>query len=229
MTAPETWTPKPARGYSWPQAQPGNTLSLRHGARSRRVYEPIAADLAAGLLEERPDLEDYPDATVQWAEAEARAELLRKWVAERGMFDDEDAPRAGVLTWLRVFENQAQEARKTLGLDPRSHAELARTRADAIRGELDLEGLAARGREARLAAEERQALGQSSATGAGDTVAEGEGGVPSPCPPHPAEDRPTGVRRTTGRTDAAGGRDSMSLAPRSHQQPDPGTDGPAAA
>lgn len=188
MTAPETWIPSPPRGYSWPQAQPGNTLSLRHGARSRRVYEPIAADLAAGLLEERPDLEDYPDALTQWAEAEARAELLRKWVAERGMFDDEDAPRSGVLTWLRVFENQAQEARKTLGLDPRSHAELARTRADAIRGELDLEGLAARGREARLAAEDRHALGQASATGAGDAgTADGEGGgTPSPCSPHPA-------------------------------------------
>lgn len=188
--AAETWTPKPARGYSWPQAQPGNTLSLRHGARSRRVYEPIAADLAAGLLEKRPDLEDYPDATVQWAEAEARAELLRKWVAERGVFDDEDVPRSGALTWLRVFENQAQEARKTLGLDPRSHAELARTRADAVKGELDLDALAARGREARLAAEERHALGQGSAgTARGDAdSAEGEGGgsTPSPCSPRPA-------------------------------------------
>lgn len=121
----------PARGYKWADAAPGNLLNLRHGARSRRVYEPIAADLAASLLEERPDLEGYPDAVTQWAEAEARAELLRKWIAERGVFDDEEAPRAGVLTWLRLFENQASDARKTLGLDPRSHAELVKTRAEA--------------------------------------------------------------------------------------------------
>ncbi|HSH61278.1 MAG TPA: hypothetical protein VK988_16880 [Acidimicrobiales bacterium] len=163
---------QPARNYSWPTAERGNFIALRHGARSRRIYEPIAADLAAGLLEERPDLDAYPDALAQWAEAEARAELLRKWVAEQGMFDADQAPRSGVLTWVRVFENQAQEARKTLGLDPRSHAELVKVRAEATTQTVDIETLMARGREARLAAEQRHAL----ETAASDS---GEGSAPS--------------------------------------------------
>jgi hypothetical protein len=182
----------PARNYKWADAEPGNFIALKHGARSRRVYEPIARDLATGLLEERPDLEDFPDALTQWAEAEARAELLRAWVAERGMFDAENTPRSGVLTWLRVFENQALEARKTLGLDPRSHADLIRSRADAIKGELDLDGLAARGREARLAAEQRHALeaaagpAEPASVGDAEPAEEVGGGPPSPRPPHPS-------------------------------------------
>lgn len=158
MSAAERWTPSPARDYKWADATPGNFIALKHGARSRRIYEPAAADLAAGLLEDRPDLEDYPDALTQWAESEARAELLRKWVAEQGMFDGDQTPRSGVLTWLRVFENQAAEARKVLGLDPRSHAELVKVRAEATTQAIDLEALAARGRESRLAAEKRLAL-----------------------------------------------------------------------
>ncbi len=174
---------QPARNYSWPTAERGNFIALRHGARSRRIYEPIAADLAAGLLEERPDLDVYPDALAQWAEAEARAELLRKWVAEQGMFDADQVPRSGVLTWVRVFENQAQEARKTLGLDPRSHAELVKVRAEATTQTVDLEALMARGREARLAAEQRHALettasdgGEGSASGAVGDAGQADGG-----------------------------------------------------
>ncbi len=162
----------PARNYKWADATDGNLIALKHGARSRRIYEPIAQDLAVGLLEERPDLREYPDALTQWAEAEARAELLRRWIAERGLFDDDEVPRAGALTWLKVFENQATDARKTLGLDPRSHAELIRVRAEATTETFDLEALMARGREARLAAEQRHAL-ETSAANSG-----GEGSVP---------------------------------------------------
>jgi hypothetical protein len=201
MSAAETWTPSPARGYKWADATPGNFIALKHGARSRRIYEPVAADLAAGLLEDRPDLEGYPDALTQWAESEARAELLRKWIAERGIFDDDESPRSGVLTWLRVFENQATDARKVLGLDPRSHAELAKVRAEATSQTFDLESLMARGREARLEGEERQAIeaeasekatvsvqGSASTGAIGDAgLTDGESAGPSSCPrsPHP--------------------------------------------
>jgi hypothetical protein len=37
------------RDYKWADATPGNFIALKHGARSRRIYEPAAADLAAGL------------------------------------------------------------------------------------------------------------------------------------------------------------------------------------
>ncbi len=191
----------PARGYKWADAAPGNLLNLRHGARSRRVYEPIAVDLAAALLEERPDLEDYPDAVTQWAEAEARAELLRRWIADKGLFDGDDAPRSGALTWLRLFEGQAESARKTLGLDPRSHAELVRVRAEATTQTFDLEALMARGREVRLAAERRLALEAETETTAADSCGEG-----STC---------AGAVGDTGQVDAAGSRGSSTPAPRS--------------
>ena len=154
----ETWTPKPVRGYSWPPFEKGNTIALRHGARSRRIYEPLAADLAAGLLEVRPDLEDFPDAVAAWAESEARAELLRKYITDQTLFDGKGDPRSGVLQWLRTFETQAESARRTLGLDPRSSAELTKLRAEATGQVFDIDALMASGREARLAAEERLAL-----------------------------------------------------------------------
>jgi hypothetical protein len=201
MSAAETWTPSPARGYKWPDATPGNFIALKHGARSRRIYEPIAADLAAGLLEERPDLEDYPDALTQWAEAEARAELLRKWVAEQGIFDGDQAPRSGVLTWLRVFENQAAEARKVLGLDPRSHAELVRVRAEATAQMSDLDALLARGREARLEAEKRLGLGEAEPDSAGGRVLPP---TPSPPPPLSSREHEPPTERTTAVTTGCG-------------------------
>lgn len=161
--------------------------STRHGIWSKRQVEPLAGDLVSGLLSDRPDLNAYPELVMAWARAEARCLLLADWFVQRGLFDDEGQDRPG-LRFVGQFEKLAADLRGQLGLTPGSEADLARARADAIKGELDLEGLAARGREARLAAEERQALGQGSATGAGDTgTAEGEGGgTPSSCPPHPA-------------------------------------------
>ena len=181
----KTWTPAPARGYSWPAFEPGNTKSTRHGIWSKRQVEPLAGDLVSGLLSDRPDLNAYPELVMAWGRAEARCLLLAEWFVERGLLDDEGEERSGV-RFIHQFEKLAADLRAQLGLTPGSEADLARARADAIRGELDLEGLAARGREARLAAEERHALGQGSATGAGDTVAEGEVDVGQPCPPHPA-------------------------------------------
>ncbi len=130
------------------------------------------------MLEERPDLEEFPDALAAWAEAEARAELLRKWIADQTLFDDEDKPRSGVLTWLRSFEGQAESARKTLGLDPRSHAELVKVRAEATTQTFDLEAVIARGREARLAAEKRLALAAAQDPAGQVQPAGGEGEVP---------------------------------------------------
>jgi hypothetical protein len=200
-TAPETWTPKPPRGYSWPPFGPRNTKSLRHGIWSKRTVDPLAQDLVAGLLSERDDLNAYPELLMAWGRAEARCLLLADWFVQRGLFDDEGKERPG-LRFVGQFEKLAADLRAQLGLTPGSEADLARSRADAIKGELDLEGLAARGREARLAAEQRHAVeagpssppggelaGQGSAVPVpGDAgTADGEGeGSPSPPPPHPA-------------------------------------------
>jgi hypothetical protein len=78
---------------------------------------------------------------------------LSEWIAVRGLIDPEtDQPMSG-LKWLISFENQAASSRAILGLDPVSEARLAKERADATRGAVDLERLRERGREARLVAE----------------------------------------------------------------------------
>jgi hypothetical protein len=189
-TSDETWTPRPARGYSWPAFEPGHTKSTRHGIWSKRQVEPLAADLVTGLLSDRPDLNAYPELLMAWGRAEARCLLLADWFVQRGLFDDEGEERPG-LRFVGQFEKLAADLRAQLGLTPGSEADLARSRADAIKGNLDIEGLAARGREARLAAEERHAVEAAAgsavpAPGAAEP-ADGEGGgsSPSSCPPHP--------------------------------------------
>jgi hypothetical protein len=144
----------PARGYSWPPFQPGHELSTKHGARSPRKVEPLAAELVAGLLAARPDLEGYPEAVWAWGRAEARCVLLSEWIATRGLIDPEtDQPMPG-LKWLLSFENQAANFRAILGLDPASEARLAKERAEATRGAVGLERLRERGRAARMVAEQ---------------------------------------------------------------------------
>src|SRR5215207_5562124 len=88
--------------------EPGHTLSLRHGARSPRTYQPIAQALVQAVLEERPDLAGYGHAVVAWAEAEARAELMRAYVGDVGMIGEDGEPRSGTLHWLLQFERRAE-------------------------------------------------------------------------------------------------------------------------
>src|SRR4051812_25069754 len=110
----------PAKGER-PPFTPGNLSAVTHGARSPRVYGALAEALAAGLVEDRPDLAAYPEAIAAWATAEAQAALIRRHVAERGPLDpDTGAPRDADLTWLTRLEGAAARHRATLGLDPRS-------------------------------------------------------------------------------------------------------------
>ena len=194
MTTATTEDWRPARGYSWPPFQPGHTVSRRHGVWSQRTWEPLAEDLVSGLLEDKPDLVGYPEVVAAWARAEARCILLDEYLV--GRFTDGDEKSEKVLRFVAQFEKLAHDLRRELGLTPGSEADLARSRAEAIRGEVDLEALMARGREARLAAEQRRALAadeRSAADPGGEGVspgavghaelAVGEGGDPRPHPP----------------------------------------------
>jgi hypothetical protein len=137
----------PAHGTRPPFAS-GNTLALHSGHRTPRVYGSLAEHLVAGLAEDRPDLTSYPEALAAWATAEAQAALLRRHLDEVGLMDEGGQPRKGLLDWLVRLENLAARQRSTLGLDPRSEAQLARERAEAATLAVDLDALAARGRAA---------------------------------------------------------------------------------
>jgi len=77
-----------ATNYSWPPFTEGNTVSLRHGARSDRFVEPLARAFLDVLVADRPDLLAYPEVLAAWATAEARCERLRTWQSRRGFVDD---------------------------------------------------------------------------------------------------------------------------------------------
>ncbi len=197
MTTATTEDWRPARGYSWPPFQPGHRVSLRHGVWSKRTWEPIAEELVTGLLDEKPDLGSYPELLAAWSRAEARCVLLAEYLV--GRFTDGDEKSEKVLRFVAQFEKLAHDLRRELGLTPGSEADLARSRADALKGEFDIEALMARGRETRLAAERRRALEAK-------TAAEEASGEGSTC---------VGAVGDTDQVDAAGSRGSSSPAPRS--------------
>jgi hypothetical protein len=165
----------------------------------------VAEDLVAGLLEDKPDTGVYPELLAAWARAEARCILLGEYLV--GRLTDGDERSEKVLRFVQQFERLAHELRRELGLTPGSEADLARSRADAIKGEFDLRALAAAGRAARLQAEERQTIeastvtdehrippvpshGSASAGAIGDAdLAVGEGEDQNPRPPLNTEGR----------------------------------------
>lgn len=136
-------------GYVWGDLPEGHILSLKHGASSERAFTPIAEQLAAGIVVERPDLAEpqFAAAVRAWAVAEAQCHLYRLHADRFGMFDDEGAPLSYVATWTKL-EVTASNMRARLGLDPVSNAQLIRERASVASMQVDLSGVLERGRQA---------------------------------------------------------------------------------
>jgi hypothetical protein len=144
----------PARGYSWQPFQPGHTLSLRHGAWSKRSVAPLAERIAADLASAAPWTRSpaFASTIASWSWAEAQATLLRAWLDAHGHLDDEGVPRPATLMLDRV-ESRAAKLRSELGLSPISLGSLmtkAATVASALHDTDVLEALRAEG--ARLLA-----------------------------------------------------------------------------
>jgi hypothetical protein len=142
---------EPARGYSWKPFAEGHSVSTRHGAWSERRVSPLAQELVAGLLADRPDLERFPETVCAWARAEARCLMFDAYLIS----DKPDSERAlKTARYVNAFERLAIELRARLGLDPRSEAELARDRAQASRELVNLDAIRERGRVALAEREE---------------------------------------------------------------------------
>jgi hypothetical protein len=158
------------RGYRWPQFTAKNEMAVKHGAMSERKVHPIAQALAGDLLEDRPDLERFPEAVAAWARAESRCLLLESWFVEHGLLDEKGRPTASERL-LASSERLAMQLRAQLGLDPASEAALATAQADAARNVVDLDALRAKGREALKA---RRALDAGRVRGDGGRVRDDE-------------------------------------------------------
>lgn len=123
----------PAKGAGTPAAA-DNLLALVHGARSRRVVDPVAQELVAEVLDDPSTAylaeRRYTAALRGWSRAEARVLLLVAALERRGLEDAEGNPSPW-LTALEKAEGAAERARSRLGLDPASHARLGRDVAAA--------------------------------------------------------------------------------------------------
>jgi hypothetical protein len=134
----------PARGYSWEPFKIGNEVRLRHGARSERRVDPVAAELVEALLADRPDLAAYPEALWAWARAEARVMLFEDFHARHGFLTDAGEVQGGGR--VREYEVLAANLRARLGLDPLADATLRKAQAEVLHLAADLDGIRERGR-----------------------------------------------------------------------------------
>jgi hypothetical protein len=128
----------PRRGYKWAPFEPGNDVSLKHGAGSRgqtnlsRTGMEVAQGIADGLLGhgQCPPQLLWPQFLPQvqsWSRVEAKAKLLHDWLETMDVEDQVTPKKAGgespVSVWLAA-ERAAERARKELGLTPASWAKI---------------------------------------------------------------------------------------------------------
>jgi hypothetical protein len=156
----------PRRGYSWEPFGPGNQAHLKHGASSARRVDPLAAELVEALLQRRPDLADFPEATWAWGRAEARCLLLEDFHAREGFLDEVGNVRGGGR--VATFEAQAARLRERLGLDPVADVQLQRAKAEAVALVADLEGIRERGRAVLERRRAELAAGEDASEGVTD-------------------------------------------------------------
>ncbi len=148
-------------GERQPPFEPGNTVALSHGARSPRMVEPIARELAAELVTVAPwtSRPAFAADIAAWANSEAQCRLLRAYIDEHGLLDGEGEPRSA-LGLLDKAESRAARLRQALGLSPMGLGRLLATLTAAARGtdeaRTELDAVRAEGRrlvEARAPAE----------------------------------------------------------------------------
>jgi hypothetical protein len=127
----------PARGYTWPPFQEGNTIAVRHGAWSDRLASQRAQGVLAELVERYPWIEDADVVVLDvLVKAKARYDALDEYAAAVIEGDREAYPRKGspltgpeavpdkVLTALARLENTIIQAAGKLGLTATDRAQL---------------------------------------------------------------------------------------------------------
>jgi hypothetical protein len=130
-----------ARRYSWAPFEKDNIAAETHGAWSSRKVQPVADEIARSLASVAPwaALPSFSATVRAWSWSEAQAQLLRKYVDEHGMLDDDHQPRPAVGLLDRV-EIRAARLRGELGLTPSSWAKLV-ARLGSADGDAAVAGL----------------------------------------------------------------------------------------
>jgi hypothetical protein len=120
--------PAPARGYSWPPFEPGNRVSVRHGAFSDRIIGERALEIRELLLDRYPYLADdaFTEALYRYTRAEARAVILHNYIMEKLETEGVEAVRPYLWAEVRGADLLAQKCGTDCGVDPAGHARIAR-------------------------------------------------------------------------------------------------------
>jgi hypothetical protein len=108
-----------------PPFEPGNEMSLQHGAHSERRLAPVVAQLEEEIRVLAPwtARPAFQAATRAWATAEAVCDAYRSWFFEHGLRDEDGEPLPGLVQWDRA-EARAAKLRARLSLDPAALASL---------------------------------------------------------------------------------------------------------
>lgn len=114
---------EPARDYSWPPFERGNTDARKHGAYRETEIVPLAGSIAEVEAQAAPWLgvQAFGGHLTQLARAEAISELLWRYVAEHGPLDEDGNPRAA-LAMLDRWMGRAGRLRGEAGLTPAAWA-----------------------------------------------------------------------------------------------------------
>lgn len=112
-------------------APPGHVKSVQHGARSERLWRPVADSLYDELIKVRPDLADpqFAPAVRGWARSEAQLLIVSDHAERVGLLDEDGEPRP-FTRLMSQLESSATRHRERLGLDPVSFVTLAKGRAE---------------------------------------------------------------------------------------------------
>lgn len=140
----------------------GNEVALKHGALSARCVSPIAETIAATIPDVAPwaATPTFAGTCQSLAWTEAQAQLVREYLDEVGLLDDEGKPRPATAL-LTQLERRAASLRTELGLSPLAMVRILAglSNVDAARSIDGLDALKQAGRQI-VAAREQQAAAE---------------------------------------------------------------------
>lgn len=139
----------PARGYSWPPFEKGNTVAVKHGLdalaqphHGSRLLPHIAERIEAHFEELRGRYPHLHEADAQqfrlYCDADAKAMIIGEWIdkvitGQAEVHPRKGAPRSGVeavpdaiYRAHRAYMSQARELARDLGLNPGGRYALAK-------------------------------------------------------------------------------------------------------
>jgi hypothetical protein len=151
---------RPGHPPRHPDFEPGNALSLTHGASSPRVIAERAEQVHAELLTAAPylDEERFLPAVAKYLQAAARESLLHQHILALSESKGAAAVPSRVWEQATAATRLAAKLGSDLGLDPIGHARIRSLTAGATVDEASITELQERGREIRAAAKARNAI-----------------------------------------------------------------------